>query len=127
RVLRQFRARFHRGDMILIPTTMAVYIALLDLMAKAVHDVMLAAIVLVFVVRIGVAALRGPAPPYLAFALSPLALGLQAHFLSYRQRHMPWPPLIVALVAPFLIRPFARLRLRAAIAFVVYPLAAYAY
>jgi hypothetical protein len=127
RVLRQFRARFHRGDMILIPTTMAVYIALLDVMPKAVHDVMLTAIVLVFVARLGVAALRGPAPPYLAFALSPLALTLQTHFLSYRQRHMPWPPLIIALVTPFLLRPFARIRLRFAIAFVVYPLAAYAY
>src|SRR5258705_9112571 len=40
---------------------------------------------------------------------------------------MPWPPLVIALVTPFLLRPFARLRLRAAIAFVVYPLAAYAY
>jgi hypothetical protein len=126
-VLRRFRARFGRGDMILVPTVMAVYIALLDLMPKAVHDVMLTAIVLVFAVRIAVAAMPGRGRPYLAFTFSPLALALQTHFLGYRQRHMPWLPLVVALLLPFILRPFARPRLRTAIAFVVYPLAAYSY
>jgi GNAT superfamily N-acetyltransferase len=124
--LRRFRARFSRGDMILIPTTMAVYIALLDVMPKAVHVVMTTAIVLVFVVRLA-------ARTYLAFTLSPLALALQTHFLSYHQRHLAWPQLAVALGAPHLLRfvirdsATTRRRLRATIAFVVYPLAAYAY
>jgi hypothetical protein len=131
-VLRRFDAGFRRGDMILIPTLMAVYIALLDLMPKAVHVVMLTAIVAVFAVRVAAAAL-GRGPTYLAFAAAPLALALQTHFLGYRQRHMPWPPLILALVTPFALRMLvpdtarARKRLRVAIAFVVYPLAAYAY
>ena len=137
--LRRFHARFSRGDMILIPTTMAVYIALMDVMPKAVHVVMLTAIVLVFVARLGVAARVGAAapgralPPYLAFVISPLALALQTHFLSYHQRHMPWPQLAIALGTPFLVRAFirdsaaTRRRLRVAIAFVVYPLASYAY
>src|SRR6185295_20310987 len=57
----------------------------------------------------------------------------QTHFLGYRQRHMPWPPLILALATPILLRLFvpgtarACKRLRVAIAFVVYPLAAYSY
>jgi hypothetical protein len=141
--LRRFRAAFRRGDLILIPTLMAVYIALLDLLPKSVQDVMLVAVALVFAVRVGAAALGSAArpgagaptriPPALAFAVAPLALTLQTHFLGYRQRHMPWPPLIVALVTPFLLRAFVpdsartRRRLRIAIAFVVYPLASYAY
>ncbi|MEK6373101.1 MAG: hypothetical protein AABO58_10430 [Acidobacteriota bacterium] len=131
--LRRFDAGFRRGDMILIPTVAAVYIALLDLMTKPVHVVMLAAILVVFAVRFAVAAIPRTLPPPLAFAVAPLALALQTHVLSYRQRHMPWPPLILALVTPFVLRLLvpgtarARKRLRVAIAFVVYPLAAYAY
>jgi len=131
--LRRFDAGFRRGDMILIPTVAAVYIALLDLMPKPVHAVMLTAIVVVFAVRFAVAAIPRSLPPPLAFAAAPLALALQTHFLGHRQRHMPWPPLIVALVTPFLLRLLvpgtarARKRLRMAIAFVIYPLAAYAY
>ena len=133
RVLRRFDAHFTRGDMILIPTTAAVYIALLDLMPKSVQVVLLTAIALVCAARLAVAALPRTLPPSLAFTIAPLALALQTHFLSFRQRHMPWPPLIIALVTPFLLRTFmpdtarARKRLRATIAFVVYPLAAYAY
>ena len=131
--LRRFRAAFHRGDMILVPTTAAVYLALLDLLPKAVQDVVLVAIALVFAVRLAAAAIPRTLPPHLAFVLSPLALALQTHFLGYRQRHMPWPPLIIALVTPLLVRAFvpdsaaARRHLRAAIALVVYPLASYAY
>lgn len=131
--LRRFDAGFRRGDMILIPTVSAVYIALLDLMTKPVHVVMLAAILLVFAVRFAVAAIPRTLPPPLAFAVAPLALALQTHVLGYRQRHMPWPPLILALVTPFVLRLLvpgtarARKRLRVAIAFVVYPIAAYAY
>jgi hypothetical protein len=137
--LRRFDAGFRRGDMILIPTVAAVYIALLDLLVEPVHKVMLAAILLVFAVRVGAAALGraarpgAGAPTHLAFAVAPLALAMQTHFLGYRQRHMPWPPLILALITPILLRLFvpdtarARKRLRVGIAFVVYPLAAYAY
>lgn len=137
--LRRFDAGFRRGDMILIPTVAAVYIALLDLLVHPVQKVMLAAILLVFAVRVGAAALGraarpgAGAPTHLAFAAAPLALALQTHFLGYRQRHMPWPPLILALATPILLRLVvpgtarACKRLRVAIAFVVYPLAAYSY
>jgi len=131
--LRRFDAGFRRGDMILIPTVAAVYIALLDLLVEPVHKVMLAAILLIFVVRFAVAIIPRTLPPPLAFAAAPLALALQTHFLSRSQRHMPWPPLILALLTPFALRLLipgtarARKWLRVAIAFVVYPLAAYSY
>src|SRR5437667_1794813 len=101
-MLRRFDANFRRGDMILVPTPAAVYLALLDLLPQAVQEVMLTAIALVFAVRLAVAAIPRTLSPALAFALAPLALALQTHFLSYRQRHMPWPPLVIALVTPFL-------------------------
>ncbi len=125
-LLRRFDARFHRRDMILVPTYAAVWVALLDLMPKSVQTVTLTAVAIVVAARL---VARNP----IYFSLSPLALIFQTHFFGYSQRHNPWPPLILALVAPFLLRFFvrdserARKRLRIAAALVVYPLAAYAY
>jgi len=125
-LLRRFDARFQRGDMILVPTFAATFIALLDLMPKSVQTVTITAIAVVIAARL----LAGRAH---YFSLSPLALIFQTHFLSFDQRHNPWPPLALALIAPFLLRFFlrdserVRRRLRLAVAFVVYPLAAYAY
>jgi hypothetical protein len=124
--LRRFDARFHRGDLILIPTFASVWVALIDLMPKSVQVVTLTAIAVVIAARL----IAGRS---IYFSLSPLALIFQTHFFSYSQRHNPWPPLVLALVAPFLLRLFlrdserARRHLRIAVAFVVYPLSAYAY
>jgi hypothetical protein len=131
--LRRFRADFRRGDMILIPTTAAVFLAVIDLLPKSVQDLTIIAVALVFAVRLAVAAIPRTLPPALAFALAPLALTLQTHFVGYHQRHMPWPPLLIALGTPLLLRAFVpdsaamRRRLRIGIAMLVYPLAAYAY
>lgn len=124
-LLRQFDARFRRGDLILIPTFATIWLALVDLMPKSVQTVTLAAIAVTLAVRL----LAGHARH---FALSPLALVLQTHFLSYDQRHNGWLPLALALLAPFVLRltvrsEHARKRLRAGVVFVVYPLAAYSY
>jgi hypothetical protein len=72
------------------------------------------------------------APAY-AFALSPLALFLQTHYLSRDERYAGWPVLLIALGCPFLLRvfvrntPVARRRIRAAVTLIVFPIAAMSY
>ena len=72
-------------------------------------------------------------PAALCFALAPLGLALQSHFNSYDIRHSPWGPLAFVILTPLLLRalvrdtPATRARFRAALRYVIYPLAAYAY
>jgi len=133
--LRKVDAHFTRHDLILLPVLAMVNLALLDLLPRSVDQVLLLAAGTVFAVRIGTATFRGNTglPPAMCFALAPLGLALQSSFNRYDIRHSPWWPLVFAIVTPVLLRalvrdtPAIRARIRGALRYVVYPLAAYAY
>ncbi|HXH90742.1 MAG TPA: hypothetical protein VNN25_04110, partial [Thermoanaerobaculia bacterium] len=133
--LRTTDARFSRHDLILLPVLATVYLALLDLVPRSVEQLFVIALTIVFLVRIAIVPIRRTSglAPSLCFALAPLGLALQSSFNSYDIRHSPWGPLILAIVTPFLLRTFVndttavRSRFRAALRYVIYPLAAYAY
>jgi hypothetical protein len=65
--------------------------------------------------------------------LAPLGLVFQSSFNAYDIRHSPWAPLALAVISPLLVRVLirdtaaTRARFRAALRYVIYPLAAYAY
>jgi hypothetical protein len=133
--MRKDRAQFTRHDLILLPVLATVYLALLDLLPRSVEQVFLLSLAVVFTIRIAVITIRRATglPPALCFALAPLGLALQSSFNSYNVRHAPWIPLALAIVTPLLLRalvrdtPAIRVRFGAALRYVVYPLAAYAY
>jgi hypothetical protein len=118
--LRRFDARFTRRDVILIPTTLTVFLALIDVAGfLSIEKQFLAAAMLVVAVRLVV---RQP----LSFLLSPLGLVLQTYFLG-KQAHLGWPSLVIALGTPFVMRIRNERRAAAILAFVIYPIASYAY
>lgn len=133
--LRKVDAQFSRHDLILLPVLATVYLALLDFVPRSVEQLFIIALAIVFLVRIAIVPIRGKSrlAPSLCFALAPLGLALQSSFNSYPVRHSPWGPLILAIVTPLLLRAFVpdtlatRSRFRAALRYVIYPLAAYAY
>ncbi|MEA2414519.1 MAG: hypothetical protein QOI58_1176, partial [Thermoanaerobaculia bacterium] len=133
--LRKLDARFTRRDLILLPVLATVYLALLDLTPQAVDKLALLSALVVFLVRIAIVPIRRETglPPALCFALAPLGLALQSSFNSYDIRHSPWSPLALAVISPLLLRalirdsPATQVRFRAALRYVIYPLAAYAY
>jgi hypothetical protein len=128
-------AHFTRHDLILLPVLATVYLALLDLLPRSVEQVLLLSALLVFAVRIAIVLIRRDdgLPPAMCFALAPLGLVLQWSFNGYELRHSPWGPLALAIVTPILLRALfhdtsaTRMRFRAALRFVIFPLAAYAY
>lgn len=133
--LRRRDARFSRYDLILIPAFATVYLALLDLLPWSVERTVIVALGAVFAVRVALIRIR-PATaltPALCFALAPLGLTVQSSLNGYDVRHSPWLPLVLALTAPFALRallrdtPELRRRIRLALRWVIYPLAAYAY
>jgi len=129
-VLRNVDMRFSRRDWILLPTTFTVFLALIDLRpAQTTAEQFILALMVVFAVRLAIVFLPGTIAPAFAFLVSPLALIFQTEFLSPHQRHMGWPSLLLALVTPLVLRPLLR-RERVAVAllaWVVYPIASYAY
>jgi hypothetical protein len=133
--MRRVAADFSRYDLILLPVLATVYLALLDLLPRSVEQVFVLAALSVFAVRSVLPLLRkhGGLAPSLCFALAPLGLALQSSFNAYDIRHSPWAPLVLALLSPFVLRALignslvTRTRIRAALRYVVYPLAAYAY
>jgi hypothetical protein len=133
--MRKTDAHFSRHDLILLPVLATVYLALLDFVPRSVEQLFVIALAIVFLVRIAVVPIRRASglPPSLCFALAPLGLALQSSFNSYDVRHSPGGPLILAIVSPLLLRafvndtPLMRSRFRAALRYVIYPLAAYAY
>ena len=134
-LLRRVHMHFTRRDTILVASFFPTFMALLDCTSLAVEQAIVVAagsllalrLLLVFIRR--GRALDQPS----CFALSPVALMFQAHFLARDQRHTAWPALIVIFVTPILMRIFinnsavARRRVRLAIAFAIYPIAAYGY
>src|SRR3954454_5411211 len=134
-LVRKVDARFSRHDLILLPVLATTYLALLDLLPRSVEQVLLLSALIVFLVRIAIVLIRRDSvlPPGPCFALAPLGLVLQSSFNSYDIRHSPWAPLALAVISPLLVRALIRdtaamrARFRAALRYVVYPLAAYAY
>ena len=111
---------FTRRDVILIPTTLTVFLALIDVADfLSIEKQFLVAAMLVVAVRLVVRR------PY-AFLLSPLALVLQTQFFG-KQAHLGWPSLAIALGTPFLLRIKNERRAAAILAFVIYPIASYSY
>jgi hypothetical protein len=133
--MRKIDARFTRHDLILLPVLATLYLALLDLLPRSVEKVLLLSVLLVFFVRIAIVLIRREIglPPGPCFALATLGLVLQSSFNSYDVRHSPWAPLALAVISPLLLRTLirdsdtTRRRLRSALHYVIYPLAAYAY
>ncbi|HXO20838.1 MAG TPA: hypothetical protein VOA87_13050 [Thermoanaerobaculia bacterium] len=128
-LLRCFPAGFSRRDVILAPAITTVWIAFLD---RPVHfaEALLVAALLVLAVRLLVAIpRRGGLPPAYCFALSPLGLALQSQLFGPERRHAFWPPVLVALATPFLLRlavpdgPRVRRGIRLALAFLIFPIA----
>ncbi|MEA2329663.1 MAG: hypothetical protein QOE68_4622 [Thermoanaerobaculia bacterium] len=133
--MRNVDAHFTRHDLILLPVLATVYLALLDLLPRSVEQVLLLSALAVYLVRIAIVVIRRETglPPGPCFALAPLGLLLQSSFNSYDIRHSPWAPLAFAMISPLILRllirdtPAMRARFRAALRYVIYPLAAYAY
>lgn len=133
--LRNVDMQFSRRDVILLPAFATVLLALIDGLPAGVNAQAITAAAIVLAVRLAIVFIRLATrlPPSLCFALAPLGIVLQSQFNGYDQRHSPWLPLLIAIATPFLLRltlrdtPRTRARLRAAIALVVYPIAAYGY
>jgi hypothetical protein len=133
--MRKMDANFTRHDLILLPVLAAAYLALLDLTPHSVDKLVLLSALIVFLVRIAIVPIRRGAglPPAMCFALAPLGLAMQSSFNAYDVRHSPWAPLALTVISPLLLRTFVRntpatrRRFRAALRYVIFPLAAYAY
>ena len=129
-LLRERELRFTRRDFVLVPVLLTVFMALVDVApTMPAHQLAVLAAMLVLALRIGVAFLRSPLPPALAFVLAPLGLVLQTGFFSRDQRYFGWHALALVVVTPFVLRLFLR-RERLAVrllTLVAFPLALYAY
>lgn len=121
--------RWTRLDWILIPATGATVMALIDVTDLAMHQVIVAALLLVFVLRFAVALIPSPLEPALAFLITPLALALQTSFFARDQRYFGWHVLAIIVITPFVLRIVLRNRRRALgwLAFAIYPIAVYSY
>ncbi|MGZ4810932.1 MAG: hypothetical protein ACXV7D_16535, partial [Thermoanaerobaculia bacterium] len=133
--LRTRRMDFTRHDAILLPVFETIFLALIDMSSIAVDRAAIAAAGIVLAIRIALPFIRSSRglAPALCFSLAPLALMAQTMLFARDQRYSPWPALIIAVITPFLLRalvrdsPLIRRRLRTAIAYVIYPLAAFGY
>jgi len=134
-VLRSLPARFTRRDLILLPTTAAVFLAILDLSDLGFEKQFVLALAIVLSARLAVVFIhpRGGLPASLCFALAPLALALLTRAFSNEHRVAGWMTLAVAVVTPFVLRtlvrntPVVRRRLRLLVVYLCFPIAAYSY
>jgi hypothetical protein len=134
-ILRRLDVRFTRRDAILFAPFGATFMAICDVTEMFVHRALFVSAASVLLLRIALVFFRrrNGLDPALCFAIAPLALMLQSHFLARDQRHAGWPALLIIFVTPILMRlfvgnaPLTRRRVRKAIAYVIYPLAAYGY
>ena len=133
--LRHLPAQFRRTDVVLLPSALSAFIALSDLTSLGVHACGILATALVLTLRLSVVRINAQRglEPSLCFALAPLSLIAETHFFSYDQRHLGWPALAMVIVTPFVIRialrdsAAVRAAMRGLLAWVIYPLACYAY
>jgi hypothetical protein len=136
-LLRHHDARFTMRDAVLVPATMTTYLALMDTdPSMPVHRAFIASVLLILALRLIVSAIAvraEPLVPALCFALSPLALVLQAHFNGRDQRHDGWPPLLLAALSPLILRlslpntVMVRRRIRRLTALAIFPIAIFSY
>ena len=133
--LRHFEARFTLRDAVLIPTGAALWLAITDVSGLGLEQTVLITLGAVLALRLLVAAVRPGRglDPATAFALAPLALVAQTHFLGRNERYLGWPAIAIILLTPLALRlgiddtPLTRRRIRAALAWIIYPIACYAY
>jgi hypothetical protein len=133
--LRTLAARFTLRDVILLPTTAGVFLAIVDVTELGVDKQFALAVAIVIAVRLAIVPIRPRVglPASLCFALAPLALVCQTRAFSYAQRHFGWTPLAIAVVTPFVLRafvrntPVVRHRLRRLVVYAVFPIAVYSY
>lgn len=128
-LLRRADLGFTRRDWILLPAFATTLLALVDLVPMPVHKLVVLAAAIVLAVRLAIVTIPSPLPPALAFLLAPLGLILQSSFFPREQRHLGWHALALVVITPPLLRLFLRnaRRATAALALVIYPLAAYGY
>jgi hypothetical protein len=129
-LLARVELRFTRRDWILIPTFLTTFMAVIDVARDIqVQRATIVALAIVLALRIAVAFIPSPLPPALAFLIAPLGLLLQTGFFARDQRYFGWHALLIVVITPFVLRVVLRNERRAvqALAFVVYPLVAFAY
>ena len=126
-VLRNRDLQFTRADGVLFPVFLTTYAGVMDALPWMDANACVgAAALLVFLLRVAVALIPSPVPPALAFVFAPLAVVLQTGFFARDQRYFGWHALAIVIVTPFVAR-LLKWRMRKVLAFVVYPLALYAY
>ncbi|HUK37281.1 MAG TPA: hypothetical protein VLV86_25370 [Vicinamibacterales bacterium] len=120
---------FSRSDVVLLPTSLCVFMAITDLAPNAsLGKRVIVSSMACLAVRLAlpmIGARRGLRPGH-CFVATPIALLLQSHYNGDHQRHFGWPPLLIALGAPFLFRlvrstPLVRRRWRLSTALLIYP------
>jgi hypothetical protein len=134
-LLRHYRADFRRADTVLIPAAAALFIALQDMTDMGVDRAVIVSAILVLTVRVAISAIRRDRAPdtALCFALAPLALIPETHFFARDQRHLGWPAVAIVMLTPIVLRLVLpaddrwQRRLRFAAAWIIYPIACYAY
>jgi hypothetical protein len=122
--LRRHRARFRRDDSALIPTALALFIALIDATTLSFERCVIVAVIATFALRLLTSAY--------SFALAPLALVAETHFLGRDQRYLGWPAMAIIVITPFVLRfslrtPRAIRIMRLACAWLIFPIACYSY
>jgi hypothetical protein len=123
---------FSRWDLLLIPTSLVCYFAILDLAPGSRRPVacLLAAVIFTLALRLAAGRIGSLRRPGLALAPAPLAVLLQLQWLPAKAAAiaaLAWiaaAPLAIALLAR---SPAAERRLRALVALAVYPLFVFAY
>jgi hypothetical protein len=126
------RSRLSRWDLLLVPTALSCYFAVLDLAPAGSRPVtcFLVAVIATLALRLAVGGLSALRRPGLALAPAPLAVLLQLQWLppaGAAAAALLWIAATPLVIASLVCSPEAERRLPAAVAFAVYPLFAFAY
>lgn len=131
-LMRRIDLHFTRRDIVLVPTFAAIYVAIVDLVPPNFHLFVGGAAAITFALRAGIVFIRQSAAdalePARCFALAPLALLLESHYLARDQRYAGWPAIVFVAVTVIAMRMFVRdsiltrRRIALAMMFVIYPL-----
>lgn len=129
---REVSTGFSRSDLLLVPTALVAYFALLDLAPAGTRPAtcLIGAAAFVLILRAAAGRIASLRRPGLALAPAPLAVLLQLHWLpagAAAIAALAWivaAPLAIALLSR---TPAAERRLRALVALVIYPLFLFAY
>ncbi|MGA7617455.1 MAG: hypothetical protein WBX15_20005 [Thermoanaerobaculia bacterium] len=96
--------RWSRMDVVLIPSTLSLYLAFLDLGSANLVFLFVAAVFLLFALRLAVAAmLPFVRVPAVAFTFAPLALLLQSSWFRSGVAHAGWPSFALVAGSPLLV------------------------